>query len=492
MLSGIIALLVVFAAGFFVLLHLNGVLRAERGTRSGAQDEAIAEKLALQRESCEERLRDKDSQCDLMLKSKDEWCARMLSEKDAALRRLGEECEKRLSEKNDECRGRLEEKEEECRRRLREKDEQCSLLIKDRSLEMSRFFAEKEKMFAKSIELLREQFATLASEKLKSESGALRKFNAEQIDSILKPLREQMRHLASVTQKAEVERANLKTSISENIGVIGDIAAGLAKTADALRSNTRIQGRAGEEILAEKLRQAGLEENLSFFLQSGTNADRPDAEVCDSEGRRLVIDSKVSLTAYMEYVEAKDEKLRKAKLQQHVASVRQKIDQLARKKYPVSLSKEFPGRKYLPVTAMFVPYEAPLLAAVGEDASLQQFAAENNVVLLTPLTLLAYLRLVYLAWQHEKESRNRDEIANVARELLARMNSFLTAFEKLGGELERFNGTFADAKSIIVDAPHSHSIAKAARRLIELNVKLESRKGRRIEKADALIEAEKE
>jgi DNA recombination protein RmuC len=482
-----IALLIVFAAGFFVLLYMNSQLSKSGKANHGAEEETLMDKLSLQRESYEARLRDKDGQCELLLKSKDEWCAKLLSEKDEALKHLEENCRLLINEKGEEYRKRLAEKEEECCKRLQEKDEQCRRLIHDKNTDMHEFFAEKEKSFAKSIELLREQFTTLAAEKLKNESGSLQKFNSEHIDAILKPLREQMQHLATVTQKAEVDRANLKASITENVNVIGDIAAGLAKTADALKSNTRIQGRAGEEILADKLRQAGLEENLNFFLQTGTSTDRPDAEVCDSEGRRLVIDSKVSLTAYMEYAAEKDEKIKKAKLQQHIASVKQKIDQLAKKKYPVSLSKEFPDRNYLPVTAMFVPYEAPLMEALKEDASLQQFAAENNVVLITPLTLLAYLRLVYLAWQHEKESRNRDEIVNVARELLTRMNAFLMAFQKLGGELQKFNETFEEAKGIIVDAPRSHSIAKAAKNLINLGVKLETKKGKRIEKADVLV-----
>lgn len=364
------------------------------------------------------------------------------------------------------------------------------LLFRSKERAQAALLAEKEKFFSKSVETLREQFANLAAQTLRTQSGDMAKRNQEQIDAVLKPLRDQVVQLQLAAKKAEVDRENLRKRISEDVGAIGGIASELAKTATALKTDTRVQGRRGEDILAEKLRQAGLEENLSFFLQDGTDRDRPDAQVCDAENRWLVIDSKVSLTAYLEYAEAKDDETRKAKLAAHIASVRQKIDQLGRKKYPVVLGEEFPQRNYLPVTAMFVPYEAPLMEALKSDASLWQFAAQNNVVLVTPLTLLSYLRLVYLAWQREKEARNQREIVNAARELLARMNGFLIAFENLGRGIASLQTTYDDAKGVIVDAPRAQTIAKAANRLIDLNVKLESRKGRRLEKADCLKDIE--
>ena len=149
-------------------------------------------------------------------------------------------------------------------------------------------------------------------------------------------------------------------------------------------------------------------------------------------------------------------------------------------------SEENRDRNYLPITAMFVPYEAPLLEALKAEPSLWQHAAENNVVLITPLTLLAYVRLVYLAWQHEKEARNQQAIVDVARELLARMNNFLVAFEEMGRGLDALSGIYAKAKGILVDAPRAQTIANSARKLLDLHVRLEGRKGRKLERADCL------
>jgi DNA recombination protein RmuC len=278
----------------------------------------------------------------------------------------------------------------------------------------------------------------------------------------------------------------MSASIHRDVEAIGQMAKDLTGFATALKSGTRVQGRAGEDILAEKLRQAGLEENVNFFLQKGTAHDRPDAQVCDTENRWIIIDSKVSLTAFAAYGEAPDEETKKARLTAHVASIRSKIDELVTRRYPEVFAKTHPERNYLPVTAMFVPHEAALMLALSEDPTLWQKAAEGNVILVTPLTLLAYLRLVYLAWQHEKQERNQQEIIDTARELLIRMNNFLTAFENFGKSLEGLQSEYENAKGIIVDRPHAHTIAKAAQKLINLHVKLENKKGKKLQKAACL------
>ena len=385
---------------------------------------------------------------------------------------------------------RMREKDLACQNALAEKTENCERLIAEKNAEIDRFLQEKEKSFAAAVKTLQEQFANLAAQTLRVQSGDLTKRNSEQLEGVLKPLRDQLEILRSATEKTQTEHAKLAESIGKDVGRISDVAKELAGVSEALSSNSGFQGRKGEEILAEKLRQAGLEEGVNFFLQTGTASDRPDAQVCDTENRWLIIDSKVVLTSYFQYVEAKDEETRKRKLADHVARVREKIDQLAKKKYPQVFSKEHKDRNYLPVTAMFVGYEAPLLEALKAEPSLWKFAADNNVVLVTPLTLLAYLRLVYLAWQHEKEARNQEKIVNTARELLTRMNSFLTTFEGIGKTLQDVQSKYDDARRVLVDAPNAQTIAKAAKNLIDLHVRLESRKGNRIECAACLGEFE--
>lgn len=464
------ALAALSAALTLALLRVICLWKKSQGGPSevGAELERLrlAERIA--KENFETRVAEKDEACRKLLAAKDAACAEALAEKAAACERVIAEKEKTLL------------------RMLGEKDAACGKLISEKNTEIERFLQEKEKSFAEAVKTLQEQFANLAAQTLKAQSGDLAKTSSEKMESVLKPLRESLDVLRSATERTQAEHAALAESIGKDVGRIGEVARELAAVGKALSSNTPFQGRKGEEILAEKLRLAGLEENVGFFLQRGTSSDRPDAQVCDPEGRWLVIDSKVVLSSYFQYMEAKDEETRAAKLKEHVCRVREKIDQLARKKYPQSLSEEFKDRNYLPVTAMFVAYEAPLLEALKAEPGLWKHAADNNVVIVSPLTLCAYLRLVYLAWQHKKEERNQAEIVNTARELLLRMNTFLTAFESVGNVLTDARSVYEDAKKVLVDSPHSQTIAKAAGKLIDLHVRLESRKGKRVEKAGCL------
>ena len=392
-----------------------------------------------------------------------------------------------LSMMEENVRQRLADKDSHCRQLLEGKVAECERIIRAKDEETARFVREKEKLYAEMGRTLEEKFANLAAVTLETKTKDLSAANRVNIDAALKPLSEQMKLFQEATRKAQMENQGMSVSIHRDVEAIGQMARDLTGFATALKSGTRVQGRAGEDILAEKLRQAGLEENVNFFLQKGTQHDRPDAQVCDTENRWIIIDSKVSLTAFAAYGEASDEETKKARLAAHVASIRGKIDELIARRYPETFAKTHPERNYLPVTAMFVPHEAALMLALSEDPSLWQKAAEGNVILVTPLTLLAYLRLVYLAWQHEKQERNQREIIDTARELLIRMNNFLTAFENFGKSIDGLQREYEAAKGLMIDRPHAHTIAKAAQKLIDLHVKLENKKGKKLQKAACLM-----
>ena len=265
-----------------------------------AKDKSCADAIAEKAATCERLIADKESACSRQLADKDEACARVIAEKDAVLRR----------------------KDEDVKQMLADRDEQQAKVLREKNVEIERFLQEKEKSFAEVVKTLQEQFANLAAQTLKTQSGDLTKKNSEQLEGVLKPLREQLEVLRSATEKTQTEHAKLAEAIDKDVGRISDVAKELAGVSEALSSNSGFQGRKGEEILAEKLRQAGLEEGVNFFLQTGISSDRPDAQVCDTENRWLIIDSKVVLTSYFQYVEAKDEKTRQAKLAEHVARVR--------------------------------------------------------------------------------------------------------------------------------------------------------------------------
>ena len=475
---GIVSALVVASA--FLMLCVIGLLAKLRKQGSKADLEAenrqLKNMIDLKEENVRQRLADKDEHCRLMLESKDEACAKVLKAKDEA-------CAKLLAEKD----ATIKKTAEDCQRQLADRDEQCAKTIREKNAEIDRFLAEKEKSFAAAVKTLEEKFANLAATTLEAKSKDLSAANKTNLDAALKPLADQMKLFQDATQRAQESNKEMGTLIHRDVESIGQMAKDLTGFATALKSGTKVQGRAGEDILAEKLRQAGLEEGVNFFLQEGTAHDRPDAQVRDTENRWVIIDSKVSLTAFAAYGEATDEATKKSRLAAHVNSIRDKIDELVIRRYPEVMAKAHPDRNYLPVTAMFVPHEAALLLALSEDPTLWQRAAEGNVILVTPLTLLAYLRLVYLAWQHEKQERNQQDIIEAARELLSRMNNFLMAFEELGKSIDGLQREYESAKGAIVDKPHAHTIAKAAQKLIDLHVKLENKKGKKLQKAACLM-----
>ncbi|MBR4937258.1 MAG: DNA recombination protein RmuC, partial [Kiritimatiellae bacterium] len=183
--------------------------------------------------------------------------------------------------------------EDNVRQRLADKDIHCRQLLESKDAECARFVREKEKLYAEMVRTLEEKFANLAAVTLENKTKDLSAANRENLAAALKPLSEQMKLFQEATQKAQKENQGMSVSIRRDVEAIGQMARDLTGFATALKSGTRVQGRAGEDILAEKLRQAGLEENVNFFLQKGTRHDRPDAQVCDTENRWIIIDSKV-------------------------------------------------------------------------------------------------------------------------------------------------------------------------------------------------------
>ena len=357
----------------------------------------------------------------------------------------------------------------------------------ERKKESARFL---QNEFNKAIEGLELKFGSIASDKMRDEQKNLVGRNEEQMGNILKPLFDQLKKLSDLTTQTKSSNENLGEDMKARVREIGGIAASLLKVREALTSSTKIAGLTGEEILERKLKECGLQEGISYFIQTGSAEDRPDAQVCDSENRWLVIDSKLNLADYIAAQEEKDEALRGKRLVAHVEAIRKQIDSLARKNYPVAMQKFSQDATYLPVTVMFVPYEAPLLAALETEPSILQYAADRNVVILTPLTLNAFLRLVYMAWQQKNILDNANKITKVAKEFLSRMNRFLKVFEGFGNSIEQLRKNYQDASPLIVGGTGTHSIANSARQLMQLGVRLEGKTGKRKEYAECLLDLE--
>ena len=249
------------------------------------------------------------------------------------------------------------------------------------------------------------------------------------------------------------ERFSLKEQIKELVERSESIGAEAKQLTHALRGDSKIQGDWGEMILESILEKSGLEKDREYFIQE-TLRDEEGHTIQGSDGRKMrpdviirypggenhqmVIDSKVSLTAYVNYVNAEDADEARLALKQHLVSVRKHIDELAGKSYQDYVGK---GDHVM----MFIPNEAAYLAAMQADHALWQYAYEKKVLLLSPTNLIAALKLVADLWQRDKQTRNAIDIAEEGGKLYDKFAGFVEDMEKIGKSLNTTAMAYTDA-----------------------------------------------
>lgn len=295
-----------------------------------------------------------------------------------------------------------------------------------------------EDMRTKS-EAMKVEFQNLANSILEAKSEALRTGNKEQLEATLNPLKENIQQLGKAVTDGRVSSAQYKEAMEhaikglmEKTDKIGEDAVNLAK---ALRANPKIQGDWGEMILERMLEESGLRKGEEYFVQEncvtedGRNV-RPDVIVRFPEGRSLIIDSKVSLTAYVDYINATDAMEQNQAWQMHVASMRSHVNELAEKDYS-KVVKDSIG-----YVLMFVPNEGSYIAAVEKDKDLLNYAYKKGIIVISPSNLMMALQLAYNLWQSEKQSRNVEEIIKRGNLLYEKFVTFVSGFEKMGKQLD--------------------------------------------------------
>lgn len=301
------------------------------------------------------------------------------------------------------------------------------------------------------------EFKVLANEILQEKSKSFSEMNRERLAEVLNPLKERLegfKKTVEETYNSEArERFSLKEQIKELVERSETIGVEAKQLTQALRGDSKIQGDWGEMILESILEKSGLEKDREYFIQETLrdeeghtiqSADghkmRPDVIIRypGGENHQMVIDSKVSLTAYVNYVNAETPEEAAVALKQHLASVRKHIDELAGKSYQDYVGK---GDHVM----MFVPNEAAYLAAMQADHALWQYAYDRKVLLLSPTNLIAALKLVADLWQRDKQTRNAIDIAEEGGKLYDKFAGFVDDMEKIGKALGTANTTYGEA-----------------------------------------------
>jgi DNA recombination protein RmuC len=315
--------------------------------------------------------------------------------------------------------------------------------------------AEKVTLLETAKQALADQFQALAAEILDQKSKTFSEASQKDLGNLLNPLKDQIKEFRERVDKVQNESTAGVTELKTLIGTLGTLNQALADEArnltTALRGSAKTQGDWGEFILRDLLDKAGLREGEQYsFQQSFTGVEgengerartvRTDVILFLPGGRNLVIDSKVSLTAYTDCVSASEDEARKAALKLHLASVRGHVSGLAKAGYHRLDGIEAPD-----FVVLFIPIEPAFLMALQNDAALWSDAYKQGILLVGPTTLLYVIRIVNVLWQQELQARSVQDVMNRGAELYEKFVGFVTDMEAIGDSLRRADANYIKA-----------------------------------------------
>ena len=372
----------------------------------------------------------------------------------------------------DELKKQLETEREYAKRMLDQADD--NLQRANQNLDRERQHAEdlrkeSDQRWEQKLESLKKDMQHTAAKGLAAKQEELQRANRTQMDDLLRPIKEQFTDFKravyeSKTQnevnKTELQKAFENTmklfqqqqqqtvdSLKQQTERIGEDAANLSR---ALKGESKTQGDWGEMVLETLLENSGLQRDEEFFVQESVKSEdgatfRPDVVVRFPEGRSVVIDSKVSLTAYADAVATDDEHERDRLLAEHAKSVRRHVDELSAKSYD-KLVEDAIG-----FVLMFVPNENSYIAAMKQQPDLSRYAYQKRIIIISPSNLLMALQLAYNLWQYDRQSKNVEKIVKTAADLYDKVAGFTETFTDLEGQLQRLARNFEQARGQLFD-----------------------------------------
>ncbi len=368
--------------------------------------------------------------------------------------------------------------------------EQVARLETSLSLERSAAH-EKLALLQEAKEQLRQQFQTLAQDILEEKSKRFSEQNQTALGQLLEPLKVRLQEFQGKVETAYVNDSKDRSALAEQVKHLVGMNQQLSERANdltrALTSQNKAQGNWGELILERVLEGSGLRKDQEYTVQESHQREdgsraQPDVVLHLPEQRHLIIDAKMSLNAYMDYVNASEDLAREGARKRHLDSVRAHIKGLSEKSYQNLYANGSPD-----FVLMFVPVESAFMLAISEDASLWQDAWQRNVLLVSPSTLLFVVRTVAQLWRQEQQTRNAQEIAKRGAALYDKFVGFVTDMDTLGQRLQQANKVYDD--SIKKLSSGSGSLVRQAEMLRELGVKPSKRvPGHHLPEADDLIE----
>lgn len=286
------------------------------------------------------------------------------------------------------------------------------------------------------------EFENLANKILEEKSSKFTEQNKENLKQILNPLNEKIQLFEKKVEQTHKESIDYQAALRQQIKGLHDLNQQMSKDAvnltRALKGDSKTQGNWGELVLERVLEKSGLEKGREYELEKSFTTDmegkhrlRPDVIIYLPENKKMIVDSKVSLTHYEQYVQAEDEAEKEQFLKMHIQSLNRHVEQLSAKKYEDIYDIESPD-----FVLLFVPIEPAFAIALNHDNQLYNKAFEKNIVIVTPTTLLATLRTIDSMWNHEKQQQNAIEIARQAGALYDKFEGLMRDLIGIGKKID--------------------------------------------------------
>ncbi|MFY7739606.1 MAG: DNA recombination protein RmuC [Flavobacterium sp.] len=318
---------------------------------------------------------------------------------------------------------------------------------------------ERNKEQKQEVEQLQEKFTkefeNLANKILEEKTTKFTEQNKENLKNILSPLQDKIQLFEKKVEDTHKESIDYHAALRQQILGLREMNEQMSKETlnltKALKGDSKMQGNWGELVLERVLEKSGLEKDREYFVQQSFVTEEgnrvfPDVIINLPDGKKMIVDSKVTLTAYERYINEEDDNLKTQFLKEHVISINRHVEQLGNKNYHDLYQMESPD-----FVLLFIPIESAFALALNEDTSLYNKAFEKNIVIVTPSTLLATLRTIDSMWTNQKQQENALEIARQAGALYDKFEGFVTDLVKIGKKMDEAKIEYQGAMNKLVD-----------------------------------------
>ncbi len=429
-----------------------------------------------------------------------------------------EYAEKQLADQKAQYEDRLAELRAQADRQKEELQTRQEALLKDQQARHDREKADQQTRYEKTLNdlkeqqheqleqqarLIKEQITTTTERILKERAAELSTTNKEQLSSILNPLHENLRQMKEAVEKSDREQTitmeRLGQSIQENLKQAKEVGQQADRLANALTSENKTQGNFGELRLRQMLEDMGFEEGIQFeeqvtlkengqpVLSEDGHRMIPDVILHFPDQRDVIIDSKMSIKAYVDYCCADNDQQRHEALTRHIQSVRNHVKELANKKYYEHVME---GHKKLDFVMMYIPNDGALQLALTNDPDLWKDAYQQHVIISDSRSLYMMLSILEMTWRQKRQAENQDLIMKTANEIIDRVQAFWERLKKVEDLFNKTHSAFTELENSA--APSGKSITTSAKKLLKYGATENPKRKMRLPKSAGEIEEEEE